>query len=113
MRNIEPITRLSRQLEELGALGERFVLSCEKIAIALTEINETYKRQAARQFPERTGEIRDAVLSRVPTEEDRLREAQGASSQPIGQWLSESLEDQETEEDIGVREREWLKRHPG
>jgi hypothetical protein len=87
------------------SLAERLVLSFEKMASALEGLNETQRRSFAKQFPER-GEIREAVVSRVPTAEDRIRESQGASGTSLDEWLS-GIEE-ESEEDIGVREREWL-----
>ena len=108
--NLDQVTRLTDMFGEMKDFNLRFVLSFEKIAVALAEINETYKRQVAKQYPERAREVRDAVVSRVPTEEDRLREAHGASSKPISDWLSEDLD--ASEEEVGVREREWLQTHP-
>lgn len=96
---------------QLLALAGRFVSAFERIAISLEGINETHRQQFQRQYPEKR-EVREAILSRVPSEEDRLREEQGASSQPIDEWLGEL--DEETKQDIGVREREWLQeRHAG
>ena len=111
MTNMDQLTQLTALLEQFSALGERFVLSLEKIAASLAGVDETYKRQIGKQYPERTGEIRNAVVSRVPTQEDRAMEEQGASNKPIDDWLSEPLEDEDEDEDLGVREREWLTRN--
>jgi hypothetical protein len=93
--------------DQLNSFTERFVLSFEKLALALEGLNETYRRQYASQYPERR-EVREAVVTRVQSEEDRIREAQGASSKPLSAWLSEVEDEEEEAEFIGVREREWL-----
>jgi hypothetical protein len=90
-------------------LENRLVLSFEQIARALNGLNETYKRHFAKQYPDRP--FREAVVTRIPTEEDKIREAHGAGGgSRIEDWLSELDEEerQEREGDIGVREREWL-----
>lgn len=89
-------------------LENRLVLSFEKMARALDGLNETYKRHYAKEYPDRP--FREAVVTRVPTEEDKIREAQGAGGNSIDKWLSdlEDEEEQEREQDIGVRERQWL-----
>jgi hypothetical protein len=93
--------------DQQNAFIERFVVAWEKIAGALGDLNETYRRHFEKLYPERK-EFRDAVVSRVPTQEDRIREAQGASGKPLDEWLSE-VEDEEAESEfVGVREREWL-----
>lgn len=93
--------------DQLSAFAERFVLSFEKIAAALEGMDETYRRHLDKLYPERR-EVREALITRVPNEEDRLREAQGSSGQPLDQWLSEVEDEEEGNEFIGVREREWL-----
>jgi hypothetical protein len=98
--------------DQQNAFVERFVLSWEKLAAALEGLNETYRRQFEKHHPERP-QRREAVVSRVQTEEDRLREAQGASTQPLNDWLSEVEDEEEGREFVGVREREWLDAHPG
>jgi hypothetical protein len=96
--------------EQDAILAERFVAAWEKIAHALEGLNENYRKDIGLRFPER-GPIREAVLSRVPTEEDRLRETQqGPGNKTLMEWLSESPEPEPEEDDIGVREREWLER---
>ncbi len=96
------------QLDRALRLAERFVLSFERIAVSLSGLDDTYKKRFAKQYPER--EVRDAVISRVANEDDRLRESQGASSKPLNEWLAEDLAD---EESVGPREREWLQRDAG
>jgi hypothetical protein len=93
--------------DQMNAFVERFVLSFEKIGTALEGLNETYRRHLDKHYPARP-ERREAVVSRVQTEEDKIREAQGASAEPLDQWLSE-VEDEEAEREfVGVRERNWL-----
>jgi hypothetical protein len=96
--------------DQQNAFIERFVLSWEKIAAALDGLNETYRRQFETHHPQRP-QRREAVVSRAQTEEDRIREAQGASNQPLNDWLSEVEDEEEGREFVGVREREWLDAH--
>ena len=91
----------------LASLLERFVVCFESIAKGLGDFNETYRRHLERLHPERK-EYREAHVTRVKNEDDRIREAQGASGQPLDQWLSEVEDEEEENEFIGVREREWL-----
>jgi hypothetical protein len=81
---------------------ERLVLAFEAIGIALRGIHDTLERQLAKQFPE-PKEWREAAYSRILTEEERIREDQGASEEPIEEWLT--LPEGEW---IGRREREFL-----
>jgi hypothetical protein len=83
---------------------ERLVVAFEQIATALRGIHDTEEKQFGKQWPERK-EVRQAVYSRIPNEEDRIREEQGAgdSSQPIEDWYSDL-----DAAGIGDREREFL-----
>jgi hypothetical protein len=84
---------------------ERIVSAFEQIAIALAGIYDTQEKQFAKQWPERK-EAREAVYSRVPNEEDLIREQLGASNESLDEWLTIP----EKEEYIGEREREFLAR---
>jgi hypothetical protein len=76
---------------------ERLVAAFESIAAAFRGLHDTQERQFAKQWPERK-ERREAVSSRVPTEEDLIREEHGSSDEPIEEW-------------IGLREREYVETH--
>jgi hypothetical protein len=89
----------------LSELDERFVLAVEHIAAALEGLHVTRQKEFERQFPD-PQRFREAVVTRVPTEEERIREAQGSSANTIEEWLGELDE----EEVIGLREREFLER---
>jgi len=93
--------------DQLNAFVDRFALSFEKIAAAMEGLNETYRRHYERLYPERT-QVREAVVTHVPTEEDKIREAQGASDQPLEDWLTDIQGEEEQVQFAGVREREWL-----
>lgn len=82
---------------------ERLVVAFESIAKSLAGIDESAKKAVSRVWPE-PKEPRQAVVSRVATEEDRIREAQGSSTEPITEWLSEIKE----EPFIGEREKAFL-----
>jgi hypothetical protein len=79
------------------------------MAMALEGLHEAYKQHFRRLHQER-GEIRKAAVATVPTRDDHIREAQGASCRTIEDCPSgpEETEDGERENDIGVRKREWL-----
>lgn len=94
--------------DQLISFAERFVVSCEKIALALEGLHETYRRQYDQTYPA-SRPVRDAVVTRVPSEEDRIKESHGGEGNlEIGDWLSDIEEEEESNEFIGVREREWL-----
>jgi hypothetical protein len=108
--------RLRDETEEGGRMNEevveRLAASFEKIATALEGIHEEVRRAGTRYWPE-PREQKEAILSHVPTEEDRIRERQGAGDdRPIDEWLSD-LGDPEGEAGIvGERSRQWIIDHP-
>lgn len=85
---------------------ERFVVAFEGIAEALKGIDETQKQQFRKRWPD-PKERRDAIITRVPTAEDLIREAHGAGDEPVQDWLNLPEEG----EWIGVREREYIRTH--
>jgi hypothetical protein len=96
--------------DQINAFAERLVVAFETIASALEGLNENYGRHLGVLHPE-PRQYREAVVTRVPSEEDRIREAQGADgSASVDDWLSD-IEREEEEQDFGVREREWLQGH--
>lgn len=85
----------------------RLADSMGKIAEALAGLNDTAKRAYERQFPEQRSPV-EAVFSRVPSDEDKILEAQGATDRrPIRDWLG-GIPVDDPEEYIGEREREFL-----
>lgn len=89
---------------------ERLVVSFEKIAKALGGLNEQARRAGKRYWPE-PREQKEAVVSRVPTEEDKIKERQGSGNNvPIEQWLTD-LGPPEDDEPIGERTRQWIEDH--
>lgn len=84
-------------------IAERFLLAFESIAESLKGLNESGGKTVSKIWPE-TSKPREAVITRVPNEEDIIRENQGASSKPIEDWLSELG----VEPFVGEREREFL-----
>lgn len=89
--------------DEYVRFAERFVLAFESIAQSLAGLNEAAGKAGSRFWPQ-AHQPREAVVSRVPTEEDIIREAQGGN-QPIADWLKIPGED---EEFIGEREKAFL-----
>jgi hypothetical protein len=84
-------------------LLERLVVSFESIAKSLGEIGVIGQRIYDHKYPERTAP-REAVTTRVKTEEDLVKERQGDTDEPVGEWLS-GYEDKEF---LGARERAFL-----
>lgn len=88
-------------------LEERLVCAFENIAEALKGIDETQRQQFRKRWPD-PKERREAIVTRVPTAEDLIREAHGGTSdEPIRNWLDLPVE----EEWIGVREQEFNRSH--
>ncbi len=119
MRTLQPEKNIALCIKALRAGSrtsmtndqeERLVLAFEQIAIALTGIDGTQQRQFAKQWPKRK-KVREAVVTRIPSEEDRIREQHGSGTQPIEQWYSDLCEEDEAgNETIGPREREFRRR---
>jgi hypothetical protein len=94
-----------RQVEALESLAVSF----SRIADALEGLNGQVKSAGNRYWPE-PREPKEAVVSRIPTEEDKAKENQGMldESIPIDAWLDLG----NPEELWGEREREWHRTHP-
>lgn len=97
--------------QQLLSLAERFVSSCERAAFALEGVSETYRRIHKHENPER-GKVREAILTRIPNREDRIREAQGATGQPLDEWVSDVADEEAEDQYVGPRDREWAINHP-
>lgn len=82
--------------------AERLVIAFESIAKSLAGIDESVKKAISKYSPE-PREPRQAVVTRVPNEDDRNRSAQGASEEPIKEWLADL-----GGEFIGEREKAFL-----
>ncbi len=90
--------------------AERLMLAVEQMALAfsimahnLAGINETQRKEFEKRWPA-PGERREAIVTRVLNEEDRIREVQGTGGGTLQDWLG-----LDEEEFIGVREREFIK----
>ena len=66
----------------------RLVVACEKIADALERLATIHEKRLAHDFPPRR-EPREAVITTIPSPEDELRESQGATGEPLEEWLGE------------------------
>jgi hypothetical protein len=86
---------------------KRLVVAFEKIAKALGGLHEESKRAGARFWPE-PKQQKEAVWSRVETDEDRAKKSLGASDKPIEDWLTD-IGDPEGAEYIGERTKQWLR----
>jgi hypothetical protein len=91
---------------------ERLAASFDKIALSLEGLHNEVSKAGKRYWPE-PGQQKEAILSRVPTEEDKIRERQGIDDgKTIDEWLSD-LGDPEGEAGIvGERSRQWVIDHP-
>ena len=92
-------------------LEERFVLSFEKIASALEGIHGELRKAGNRYWPEPRPQ-REAVLSRIPNEEDKAKESLGIDGKPIKEWLADLDIPEEDDGIIGERTAQWLRDHP-
>jgi hypothetical protein len=92
--------------------NERLVVSFELIAKSLEGLHEEIKQAGTRYWP-RPGQQKEAVLSHVPTEEDRIKERQGSGDdRPIKEWLSELGDPEGDAGIVGERSRQWKIDHP-
>ena len=82
---------------------ERLVTAWEGIAKGLGDLNEIARSAASKQWPE-VKERRDAIVTKLPTPEEKLKAKTGNTTGPIDEWLGEF----DPEEEIGPREREFL-----
>lgn len=82
---------------------ERLVAAWEGLARGIGEVSETLRTAIAKQWPD-AREPREAIISRIPTAEDKVKEQTGNTDGPIDEWLGEF----DPEEEIGPREREFL-----
>lgn len=82
---------------------ERLVASWEAIAQGLGSLNETARSAIAKQWPE-AKPVREAVISRIPTPEDKIKTQTGNTDGSVSEWLSEFDE----EEELGPREKQFL-----
>lgn len=74
--------------------SERISASLEKIAEALTRLAVVAEHAVYRQFPIKR-EAEDATITRIPTDEDKLRESLGDTGETFDEW-------------IGLREQEVI-----
>jgi len=86
---------------------ERLVAAWEALAKGLGELNEIARTAIAKLWPE-PRERRDAVISKLPTEEDKLKKETGNTDGPVAEWLSE-FDDEQGE--VGPREKAWREAH--
>jgi hypothetical protein len=91
--------------------NDRLVVAWELIAKSLGGIHEEISRAGKRFWPE-PGQQKEAVLTRVETEEDRAKKRLGLADEsiPINEWLD--LGDPESDAYIGERTAQWLRDHP-
>lgn len=74
--------------------SERYVAAHELLARSLARLADLTENRFNIDFPKKR-DPQDVTLTRVPTEEDKLRERQGSSDEPIEEW-------------IGIREKQVI-----
>ena len=87
---------------------ERLVAAWEGLARGLGELNEIVRTAVGKQWPE-AREPREAIVTRLPSAEDKLKAQTGNTDGPVEDWLGEF----DAEEEIGPRERAWRESHDG
>lgn len=86
------------------------VLAFERIANALEGLHEEAKRAGIRFWPG-PKEQKQAVVSKVESDDERAKRNQGARKRTIADAIDPNAEDEDTEEFIGERTRRWLRDH--
>jgi hypothetical protein len=94
-----------------GKTDERLVAAFERIATSLEALHDETKRAGTRFWPEQPIQ-KEAVLTRVETEEDRARKSLGVDDKPINEWLTDLDVPEDDSGIIGERSRQWLIDHP-
>lgn len=87
---------------------ERLVAAWEGVAQKLGDINETFKAAVSKQWPE-PKPVREAIISRIPTPEDKIKKETGNTDGPVDEWLGEF----DPDEEIGPREKAYLDNQRG
>lgn len=82
---------------------ERLVTAWEGIAKGLGDLNEAARSAISKQWPE-ARERREAVVTKLPTPEEKRKQATGNTIGSIEEWIGEF----DPEEEIGPREKEFL-----
>ena len=75
---------------------ERLTLAFERIADSLVKLATLSENRFDKEYPAKKVPL-DVTLTRIPNEEDRIREDQGATGEPLEEW-------------IGIREKEVIER---
>jgi hypothetical protein len=88
---------------------ERLVKALEELAKGLGDWNEIARTAIAKQWPE-PRQPREAVITRKPTSEDKIKAQTGNTDGPVSEWLDEFVAE---EEEIGPRERSFLDQRQG
>ena len=83
--------------------AERLVVAWEGLAKELGDLNETVRTAIAKQWPE-PKPVREAITSRIPTVEDKIKAQTGNTDGPIEEWLGEF----DADDEIGPREWAYL-----
>ncbi len=88
------------QEERLVVAFESFAETFDFMAGVLDGISKTLEKHHRKTFPKRK-QAPDATITHILTEEERLRESQGESDEPIEEWTQ-----------LGPREAAYIREHP-
>jgi hypothetical protein len=92
-------------------LIERLVIAHERLAFAMESMRDELRRAGTRYWPQ-PREQREAVVTKVETDAERERKMQGAKRRTITDALDPNFDEEESDEIIGERTRQWLRDHP-
>jgi hypothetical protein len=90
---------------------ERFVVAFELIASSLKGLHEELRRAGYRYWAQ-PREQKEAVVSRVESDDERSRRNQGARRRTIEEVIDPNADEEDSEEYVGERTRQWLRDHP-
>ena len=89
---------------------ERLVMAHERLALAIESFVDEVRRAGMRYWP-LPSQQREAVVSRVESEEERELRMQGARRRTVNEVVDPTVEEV-PDEFIGERTRQWLRDHP-
>jgi hypothetical protein len=92
------------QIDAALKIASAFADALLRLARAMEGIDDSAKRAVDKQWPDQRAP-RAAVVSHVPTEDEKLKEAQGGTAESIEDWLQLPADHPSFQ---GSREREFL-----
>jgi hypothetical protein len=94
-----------------GDQNEQIEISLARIASAFEGIYNEIRRAGIRYWPS-AKEQKQAVLSRVESDDERARRSQGARLRTVAEVIDPTIDDEIPDDFLGERTRQWLRDHP-